>query len=365
MIPFLDLKLLNARFETQFREAFQDFLTGGHYILGKAVAEFEQDFATYCGVKHCIGVANGLDALRLIFEGYKTLGKLKTGDKVLLAANSYIATVLAVIHAGLEPVFVESEARYFNLDLSKIKQVDLAGVKAILVTHLYGQIGEMDAYLAIARTNNLLMIEDAAHAHGAVYRGEKAGNLGDAAAFSFYPTKNLGAVGDAGAVTTNDSELAQSIIQLRNYGTSTRYLNDLAGFNSRLDELQAYFLSIKLKELDADNARRQQLARRYLSEVKNTRIKLPFYTDDLTHVFHVFVVCVENREEFITYLEKHSVGALIHYPNPAYTQKALAIYNNLSFPQTERIAARVVSIPNSPILTDEQINRVIQTLNGY
>ena len=376
MVPFLDLKKINLRYQAELISATSGFLDEGQYILGSAVSQFENEFAAYCKTKYCVGVGNGLDALRLILEGYKILGKLKTGDKVLVAANSYIATILAIKQAGMIPVFVETEGRLFNFDVEKLKQIQLDGVKAVFVTHLYGQLGPVEDLKAFAKANDLLLIEDAAQAHGARFSTENtensikttdflAGCLGHAAAFSLYPTKNLGALGDAGAITTNDKELADIVKQLRNYGSSTRYINDHLGLNSRLDELQAAFLSIKLKTLDADNEKRRIIATRYLTEITNEQIKLPFYAGDESHVFHLFVVQVENRARFIEHLNEFKIGSLIHYPVPPYKQKALAEYNHLKFPVTERLADEVLSIPISPVMSHEEVTQVIDCINAY
>ncbi len=258
MISFLDLHKINLRFENEFKSKFTDFLDSGYYILGSNVDLFEKEYASYCGTKYCIGVGNGLDALRLIIEGYKALGKLKENDEVLVASNTYIATILAIKQAGLNPVLIESEEDTFNFDLSDLSKSITSKTKAIMPVHLYGQLSPMNEINAIAKKNNLLVIEDAAQSHGAFSEdGEIAGNLGDAAGFSFYPTKNLGALGDAGAITTNNEELATIIKKLRNYGSSSKYVNQYVGFNSRLDDIQAAFLRVKLPYLNSDNKRRR------------------------------------------------------------------------------------------------------------
>lgn len=408
MIQFLDLQKINARFETRFQKAFKDFLDSGYYILGSRVKEFEKAFADYCGTKHCIGVANGLEALRLILESYKVLGKLKAGDEVIVAANTYIATILAIKQAGLTPVLAEAEADTYGFDISKLKAALSSKSKAIMPVHLYGQITNMDAVNAFAKAHNLLVIEDAAQAHGAksqitnhksqipnethhlppsaakglpltlhsfsdgaptamltTHPFIKAGNLGDAAGFSFYPTKNLGALGDGGAVTTNDDALAEVLKMLRNYGAKTKYVNDLTGFNSRLDELQAAMLLIKLNELDADNNRRRDLAKFYLTQLSNPKVILPVVPDFEAHVFHLFVLRITNRDEFMNYMDQNGVGTLIHYPIPPHRQKALSEFNHLSFPVTEKIHETVVSIPISPVMTSGEIERVIEVVNSY
>ncbi len=366
MIKFLDLQALNARFETDFKKQFQEFLDTGWYILGKGVQEFEEAFATYCGVKHCIGVGNGLDALRLIFEGYKSLGKLQKGDEVLIAGHTYIATLLAVQQAGLKPVLVDVNPDTFNFDFGLLEKSITAKTKAILPVHIYGQLADMKEINAFAKAHNLLVVEDAAQAHGAENKDRgKAGNLGDAAAFSFYPTKNLGALGDGGAVTTNDDELAGVVRKLRNYGTSSKYVNELVGFNSRLDEIQALFLKVKLNRLDKDNQRRRAIAQHYLEGITNPEISLPKYAGGKDHIFHLFVVRVTNRTHFMEYLEKNDIGAMIHYPVPPHKQEAFSHLSNLALPITEKLHKEVVSLPMSPILNDKEVHQIITIINAY
>ncbi|SRX54776.1 DegT/DnrJ/EryC1/StrS aminotransferase family protein [Aequorivita sp. CIP111184] len=366
MIPFLDIHAINARFEKQFQHSFQQFLDSGYYILGNQVKLFEANFARFCGVKHCIGVGNGLDALRLILEGYKILGKLKENDEILVSANTYIATILAIKQAGLNPVLVEADFKTYNFDIDSLKKSISKKTKAIMPVHLYGQLSPMEEILKISKENDLLVIEDSAQAHGAKDEfGNKAGNIGDAAGFSFYPTKNLGALGDGGAVTTNDDALAEVIKKLRNYGTSTKYVNELLGFNSRLDELQAAFLNVKLPMVDTDNLQRRAIAQKYISEIKNKKITLPKYDGSENHVFHLFVVRVENRNKFMDYLDRNGIGYLIHYPIPPHKQEALYEYSHLSFPITESMHNQVVSIPISPVLSDKDVDIVISVLNKF
>ncbi|PKA83620.1 dTDP-4-amino-4,6-dideoxygalactose transaminase [Ulvibacter sp. MAR_2010_11] len=366
MIPFLDLRKINQRFESQFKERFQQFLNSGYYILGSQVTTFENQFAAYCGVKHCIGVGNGLDALRLILEGYKILGKVKEGDSVLVASNTFIATILAIKQAGLLPVLVEAEAETYNFDIESIEKAISKTTRAIMPVHLYGQLAPMEAIIEIAKKHSLLVIEDSAQAHGAINAdGRKAGNIGNAAGFSFYPTKNLGALGDGGAVTTNDDALASVIRKLGNYGTSSKYVNEFLGFNSRLDELQATFLCCKIPSLDSDNTLRRNIAKRYLSEIYNEKIKLPVWTGGDDHVFHLFVIRVEERETLKAHLEAQGIGSLIHYPIPPHKQEALQEFSHLSFPVAEKIHREVLSIPMSPLLTEEEVSTVISALNSY
>ncbi len=366
MIPFLDLHKINQRYESDFKSKFNSFLDSGYYVLGTNVAAFEKEYAAYCGTKYCIGVGNGLDALRLVIEGYKILGNLKNGDEVLVASNTYIATILAIKQANLNPVLVESESDTFNFNLKELKAAITHKTKAIMPVHLYGQLSPMNEISEIAKKNNLLIIEDAAQAHGAINKeGVLAGNLGDAAGFSLYPTKNLGALGDAGAITTNNENLASVIRKLRNYGSSSKYVNEYVGFNSRLDEVQAAFLRGKLSFLNEENKRRRKIAERYLFEISNSKIKLPSYKGSKNHVFHQFVIQVANRDKFIKYLTKNGIGSLIHYPIPPHKQEALSEFSNLHFPITEKIHEEVVSIPMSPVLLEQEVTKIILVLNSY
>tara|TARA_R110002012_G_scaffold17930_4_gene66666 strand:- start:37234 stop:38334 length:1101 start_codon:yes stop_codon:yes gene_type:complete len=366
MIKFLDLPAINARYEAAFQEKFKQFLDSGNYILGSEVQAFEQNFSKYCGTKHAIGVSNGLDALILIFKAYIALGELKPGDEVIVPANTFIASVLSVIHADLKPVFIEPDSKTYNLDASQIEKHISPKTKAILVVHLYGQLANMKAINQIAKNHKLLVIEDAAQAQGAKYsNGKIAGNLADAAAFSFYPGKNLGALGDAGAVTTNNTDLAKIISELRNYGSEEKYVNARIGYNKRLDALQAAFLTIKLPDLDTDNTQRRAIANQYLKNIKNPKISMPFYDGTENHVFHLFVVQVGDRASLVNFLKENGVGTLIHYPTPPHKQIALTNYSHLKLPITEAIHKNVVSIPLSPILTKPEITKIINLLNDY
>lgn len=369
MIKFLDLKKINALYEIAFQEKLKSVLESGWYILGNEVAAFETNFTNYCGTKHCIGVGNGLDALVLIFKGYIQLGKLKKGDEVIVPANTYIASILAILQADLIPVLMEPKLETYNINPDLIQEKITSKTKAILVVHLYGQLAEMDKINKIAIQNNLIVVEDAAQAHGAISDFGKCGNLSNAAAFSFYPGKNLGALGDAGAVTTNDYELAKVIQSLRNYGSEKKYNNEYVGVNSRLDELQAAFLNVKLPNLDIENSKRKAIANRYLSEIKNDKIILPTVlclgTNQSNHVFHLFVIRTENRIELQQFLLENGIETMIHYPIPPHKQKAFPNWNNLTFPITEKIHNEVLSLPISPILTMEEIDFIIEILNRY
>ena len=366
MIHFLNLRKLNQPFEVAFQKKMKQFLDGGWYILGNEVKQFETDFASYCGTKHCIGVGNGLDALVLIFKAYIHLGKLEKGNEVIVPANTYIASVLAVLQANLVPVLVEPRLETYNINPEEIEAKITSKTKAILPVHLYGQLCEMKAINEIAQKHNLLVIEDAAQAHGSQFsENEKAGNLSNAAAFSFYPGKNLGALGDAGAITTNDDELAKVLFFMRNYGSKVKYENEIIGVNSRLDELQAAFLNIKLKQLDSENEFRRSMAKRYLSEIKNEKIIMPTWDFSQNHVFHLFVIRTSNRIDLQNYLKENGIETMIHYPIPPHKQKALSNWNNLSFPITEKIHDEVLSIPLNSGLKASEIQHIITILNQY
>ena len=359
MIHFLNLKKLNQPFEVAFQKKMKQFLEGGWYILGNEVKQFETDFATYCGTKHCIGVGNGLDALVLIFKAYIHLGKLEKGDEVIVPANTYIASVLAILQADLVPVLVEPKLETYNINPEAIEAKITSKTKAILPVHLYGQLCEMIAINEIAQKHNLLVVEDAAQAHGLPFLGSHA------RAFSFYPGKNLGALGDAGCITTDDSDLAKVLFALRNYGSEQKYYNEYLGVNSRLDEIQAAFLNVKLPHLDKENAVRKSIAKRYLTEIQNPKIHLPKCDDFEKHVFHLFVIRTANRNELQEYLKQNGIETLIHYPVPPHQQKALSAWQSLSFPITEAIHREVLSLPMSPVLTESEVDYIIQILNQY
>ena len=375
MIPFLDLKKINEPYEAAFQEKLKTVLDNGWYILGNEVKEFETNFAKYCGTEYCIGTGNGFDALVLIFKGYVQLGKLQRGDEVIVPANTYIASILAILQADLIPVLVEPKLETYNINPDLIAVKITSKTKAILVVHLYGQLAEMDKINEIANANNLLVIEDAAQAHGAISevesRKSKVESLNEenvnlkTQAYSFYPGKNLGALGDAGAITTNDPELARVVESLRNYGSETKYQNDHIGINSRLDELQAAFLNVKLPNLDAENEKRRTIAKRYLSEIKNEKITLPFWDLSNNHVFHLFVIRTQSRLALQEYLQKNGIQTVIHYPVPPHNQKALSLWNHLSFPITQKIHDEVLSLPISPVLTMDEVGYIIDVLNEY
>ncbi len=365
MIRFLDLKKINKAYETEFNQKFNDFLKNGYYINGNEVKSFEKHFASYIGTDYAVGVSNGLDAIRLIFEAYKILGKLNIGDEILVPANTYIASFLGVTQAGLVPIPVDCHSDTFNINTELISASITSKTKGIMPVHLYGQAVEMTGIYEVAKQYNLLIIEDAAQAHGASFGDKKTGNLGDAAAFSFYPTKNLGALGDAGAVTTNNPDLAEIISKLRNYGQVEKYVSKYKGFNTRLDEIQAAFLNVKLKYLDKINAKRRQIADLYLKNIKNNKIELPVTALNTTHVYHQFVVQVANRERFRRYLSDKGIETIVHYPVAPHRQEAYPELKDIYAPATDYIYRRIVSLPMNESLTDEEVWKIIETINKY
>ena len=365
MIPFLNLKKINSKYRDELTEEFAKFLDSGWYILGARVKQFETEFADYCQVKHCIGVANGLDALVLIIRAYKELGRLKEGDEIIVPANTYIASILAITENRLIPVLVEPDVNSYTLDVTKIEDNITSRTKAILPVHLYGQLCNMTAINSIAKKHNLLIIEDSAQSHGAVHNGKKSGNLGDASGFSFYPGKNLGALGDAGAITTNDSELASTLNVIRNYGSEKKYFNQFQGVNSRLDELQAGLLSVKLKYLQVETEIRRSIANAYLEGINNTNLILPVVSDPNSHVWHLFVLRTSNRDKFQQFLSDNGVQTVIHYPVPPHKQSAYKSMNSLNLPITEEIHETILSIPIDISMSDEDVKTVIDACNRY
>ena len=364
-IEYLDLGRLHKPIQDKIVQASNDVIKSEWFIQGDKCKQFEKEFAEYCGVKHCIGVGNGLEALRLILEAYE----IGVGDEVIVPANTFIATVLAVSYVGATPVFVDADINTYNIDVSKIREKITSKTKAIIVVHLYGNIVQMDEIYNIAKEYSLKVIEDSAQAHGAMYKGKRAGSLGDAAGFSFYPGKNLGALGDGGAVTTNDDELATKIRALSNYGSFQKYNHIYKGCNSRLDEIQAAILSVKLKCLENWNEERKRIAKRYSTEIQNSSIILPnIDLEDLsTHVFHIYPVLVEERQLFVEYMEKCGVGTNVHYPIPIQLQKAYCEFENKidELPVTRKICAEEVSIPLYPGMLEDEITYIIDKINEY
>ena len=360
-VPFLDLNFPYLELKEELDAAYHRVMESGWYVLGKDVEAFESEFASYCEAKHCIGVANGLDALHLIVRAYG----IGPGDEVIVPSNTYIATWLAVTHAGATPVAVEPDIRTYNIDPEKIEQAITPRTKAIMVVHLYGQPADMDPINEIAAKYGLKVIEDSAQAHGARYKGRRTGTLGDAAGFSFYPGKNLGAIGDGGAVTTNDSELAERIKVLRNYGSQIKYHNEIVGFNSRLDELQAALLRVKLAKLDEWNERRRIVAQNYLKELSDQKkLVLPYVPDWAEPVWHLFVIRHVQRDALQKSLNKEGIGTMIHYPIPPHLQEAYSELgdNEGAFPIAEQIHKEVLSLPMGPHLTETDASIVIRAI---
>ncbi len=365
-VPFLDLKSLNAVHRDEMIAAATRVIDSGWFIHGAEHQAFEKEFAAWCGGGECLGIANGLDALTLVLRAWKELGVLQAGDEVIVPANTYIASVLAITENQLKPVLVEPDAASFNLDPSLLAQALTSRTKAILVVHLYGQLADMEPIMAFARKHGLKVLEDCAQSHGATLGGCRAGLFGDAAGFSFYPGKNLGALGDGGAMVTTDPVLAQTVKAIRNYGSHVKYQNLYQGPNSRLDEMQAAFLRVKLKTLNADNARRQEIARRYRQEITNPAVSLPQVArGEESHVWHLFVVRIARRDDFVAHLAAQGVQTVIHYPVPPHKQQAYKELNHLSFPITEAIHREVVSLPLSPVMTEVQIASVIAAVNSW
>jgi dTDP-4-amino-4,6-dideoxygalactose transaminase len=364
-ISFIDIKEINLQYETEFKIAFDELLQSGWFLLGKKIEEFEQNFAKYCGTKHCIGVANGLDALILIFEAYKSMGLLSENDEIIVPSNTYIASILAISKAGLKPILVEPNLDDYLLNPTKISEAITSKTKAILVVHLYGQVCNMGQINSIAKENKLLVIEDSAQSHGAIFDKKRAGNLGDAAGFSFYPAKNLGALGDGGAVTTNNDQLAEAIKCIRNYGSKIKYEHLEKGINSRLDEIQAAFLSIKLKNLDADNQKRREVAQYYLKNITNKAIVLPIVNQPEGHVWHVFVVRVEDRQHFQKYLTSHGIQTVIHYPKSPHKQLAYKELGDLWLPISDQIHKEIISLPISQLIEESDLKYIVEKVNKY
>lgn len=366
MIKFLDLQKINLQHQTEIEAQLLEVFRSGWYLLGEKLKNFENNFSSYIGSSHAIGVANGLDALRLILKAYIEMGIMAVGDEIIVPSNTYIASILAISDNGLIPVLVEPDINSYNIDVSKIEEKISSKTKAILIVHLYGRIIFSDQLQQIAKENNLKIIEDNAQAIGAEWNGKKSGNLGDAAGFSFYPGKNLGALGDAGAITTNDDQLATTIRALANYGSNQKYVNIYKGLNSRLDEIQAAILDVKLKYINSENQKRIDIAKRYISEIKNPKIILPELPENENeHVWHLFVIRTENRDELQNYLTEKNIQTLIHYPIPPHQQNAYKEWNNMSFPISEKIHNEVLSLPISPVLEDEEIQTIIKALNNF
>jgi dTDP-4-amino-4,6-dideoxygalactose transaminase len=374
MIKYLDLKAVNSLYDEEIRSAVSRVLDSGWYLKGEATRRFEQHYAEYIGTRYCVGCGNGLDALTLIFRAYMEMGVMQQGDEVIVPANTYIASILAITECGLKPVLVEPSWETLQIDDTLIEQAITERTKAVMIVHLYGCCAYTDRIGEICREHGLKLIEDNAQAHGCTFEGEKTGSLGDAAGHSFYPTKNLGALGDAGAVTTSDEALARVVEALGNYGSSRKYVFDYLGRNSRMDEIQAAVLDVKLKHLDADNQRRKEIAARYQREVSNDLMILRFEGNDqysrssLTprdSVYHILPLLCERRDELQKYLSDNGVETQIHYPIPPHKQHCFPDWNHLPLPITERIHAQELSIPCHQALTDAETERVIALLNAF
>ncbi|MCR5260801.1 MAG: DegT/DnrJ/EryC1/StrS family aminotransferase [Candidatus Gastranaerophilales bacterium] len=361
MIKFLDLHKINERYRSEIDARIKEVLDSGWYLLGKNDEIFEKHFAEYCGTKYAIGVGNGLEALSLIIKAYG----FGAGDEIIVPANTYIATILAITYNGCTPVLVEPDINTYNINPDLIEEKITERTKAIMVVHLYGQAVQMEKIWALAEKYNLKVFEDSAQGHGAIYQGKRTGNLGDASGFSFYPGKNLGCIGDGGAVTTNDKEIADKIRALRNYGSHVKYHNIYQGENSRLDEIHAAVLDVKLPHLDYDNARRREISKYYRENIKNDKILLPKVYDEKAHVWHVFAVRTEKRDEFQEYLKQHEIQTLIHYPIPPHKQECYKEWNNLSLPITEEIHNTILSLPISPVMEDFEVEKVVEVVNEY
>lgn len=361
MIEFLNLQKINSRFHDEILASIGRVLDSGWYIFGEENQKFCEDFSKYCGVKHTIGVANGMNALELIIKGYG----FQKNDEIIVPANTYIASILAISNNECVPVLVEPDINTYNINPDLIEEKITERTKAIMIVHLYGQAVQMKKIWELAQKYNLKIIEDAAQAHGARYCGKFTGSLGDAAGFSFYPGKNLGCLGDGGAVTTSDAQLAEKVTALHNYGSFKKYHNLYKGINSRLDEIQAVVLRVRLKYLDQDNVRRRQISRYYRENIHNEKIILPSTYSEESHVWHVFAVRTKNRDKFQDYLRQQDIQTVIHYPIPPHKQPAYKEWNHLSFPITEQIHREIVSLPISPVMTDVEVEEVVKIVNLY
>lgn len=365
MIPFLSLKDITAKYQSEIHEAMLRVVDSGWYLQGKENEQFEKHYAAYIGTKYAIGCANGLDALIWIFRAYIEMGVMQPGDEVIVPANTYIATILAITENGLKPVLVEPSIDTYQIDDSLIEKAITARTKAICIVHLYGLCAYTEKIGELCKKHNLKLIEDNAQAHGCKFGGQRTGSIGDAAGHSFYPGKNLGALGDAGAVTTNDEELAKTVRTIANYGSSKKYVFDYCGRNSRLDEMQAAVLSVKLKHLDDDNAVRRSVARYYVEHITNAAVVLPRVNDWNAHVFHVFPIRCEKRDLLQQYLKDNEVQTLIHYPIPPHRQRCYPEWNGMSFPISEMIHREELSLPISPVLPMQQVERIVELINVW
>lgn len=365
MIKFLDLQKVTAKYSDEIHAAVQRVVDSGWYLQGQENENFERHYSEYIGTKYTVGVANGLDALIWILRGYIELGVMKPGDEVIVPANTYIATILAITENGLKPVFVEPDINTYQIDDRLIEAAITDRTKAIMIVHLYGCCAYTDRIGDICKKHNLKLLEDNAQAHGCLYNGHRTGSLGDAAAHSFYPGKNLGALGDAGAVTTNDKELADTIRALANYGSAKKYVFKYIGRNSRLDEIQAAVLDVKLRHLDEDNSRRKEIAEYYIRNISHQDIILPKVDDWNANVFHIFPIRTFRRDELQKYLTESGIQTIIHYPIPPHKQECYKEWNDLSFPITEQIHHEELSLPMSPVMTEEDVEYVVKVIDNF
>lgn len=365
MIKFLDLQKVTQKYSDEIHGAVARVVDSGWYLQGAENERFENNYAAYIGAQHAIGCANGLDALIWIFRAYIQMGVMRPGDEVIVPANTYIASILAISENGLVPVLVEPDIRTYQLDDSKIESKITDRTKAILIVHLYGQCAYTHKIGSICKEHRLKLIEDNAQAHGCLFEGRKTGSLGDAAGHSFYPGKNLGALGDGGAVTTSDPELARIVRAIANYGSTKKYVFEYIGRNSRLDEIQAAILDVKLKYLDQDIALRKDIAQYYIEHITHAKLVLPSIDDWDAHVFHIFPILCENRDELQRYLMQNDIQTIIHYPIPPHKQACYPEWNHLSFPVTEQIHAQELSLPMSPVMSPEDVKRVVEVINRF
>ena len=361
MIKFLDPQKINNRFRVQMDARIKAVLDKGWYLEGEENQIFARNFAKFCGTKFALGVANGLDAINLIIKAYE----FGVGDEIIVPSNTYIATILAISQNGCTPVLVEPDIDTYNINPDLIEAKITPKTKAIIVVHLYGQAVQMQKIWALAQQYNLKIIEDSAQAHGAIYEGKRVGNLGDASAFSFYPGKNLGCLGDGGGITTNDEVLFRKIKAIANYGSDRKYHHIYKGVNSRLDEIQAAVLDIKLAHLDEDNARRREIAKIYREQIKNPKIILPKAYNESACVWHCFVVRTKKRDEFEAYLNQNGVQTIIHYPTPPHKQDAYSEWAQQSYPLSEQIHATIISLPISPVMSDDEVQKVVEVVNAF
>ena len=365
MVKFLDLEEINAQYSPEIEKAMKDVLNSGWYLKGKQTEEFEKNYADFIGTKYAVGCGNGLDALTLILMAYIEMGVMKPGDEIIVPANTYIASILAISRAGLIPVLVEPSPNTLQIDENAIESAITPKTKGIMIVHLYGQNAYTDKIGKLYKEYNLKLIEDNAQAHGAVFKDKRTGSLGDAAGHSFYPGKNLGALGDAGAITTNDPILAKTVEALGNYGSEKKYVFNMKGLNSRIDELQAAILKVKLPHLDMDNGKRREIAKKYFDGIENPLIKLPGTSLGKDNVFHLFPIFSVYRDQLQKHLQDHGIQTLIHYPIPPHKQKCYPEWNHLSFPITEKIHSQELSLPISPIMSELEVDKVISAVNSF